>query len=144
MFKKKPRIIIIGVMQGNLKKYGIRSQAYRKKIKEKLTEVLDQAEIIDPDQLHPDRLNYNYEQSRKMFLEYVRMSAEVDLVVAYVPEASMGTAVEMWEAYNSGVPILTISPLAKHWAIKLLSYKIFPTLEDFYQFLKTKEFKEII
>lgn len=132
-------------MQGNLRKYGIRSQAYRRKIKENLNKVLENnVEIIDPDELHPDRLKYNYEQSKKMFMEYVQVSVEVDLVIAYVSEASMGTAIEMWEAYRSGVPILTVSSLSHHWVIKLLSYKIFPTLKNLFRFMNTKEFKSLL
>ena len=37
-----------------------------------------------------------------MFERHNDMCREVDVVIAFVPEASMGTAIEMWEAYQHG------------------------------------------
>ena len=59
------------------------------------------------------------------FLQHNRMCGEVDVVLACVPEASMGTAIEMWEAYRNGKVIITISPLAHNWAIKFLSHILY-------------------
>jgi hypothetical protein len=47
----------------------------------------------------------------------------------------MGTAIEMWRAYEKGLPILTISPLAENWAVKFLSTQVFATLEEFETFV---------
>jgi hypothetical protein len=49
-------------------------------------------------------------------------------VVAYVPQASMGTAIEMWQAYQAGVPLVTISPLAANWVVRHLSDVVLPDL----------------
>lgn len=125
------RVFIAGVMQGNKKEFGIHSQDYRLIISNIITEVIEQIEIIDPDRSDPDRLSYNDEQSADMFFKYCSIAGEVDILIAYVPEASMGSAIEMWNAYQSGIPVLTISPLCHNWVIKHLSTRIFKDLADF-------------
>ena len=45
-----------------------------------------------------------------MFFRHNRMCREIDVLLAFVPEASMGTAIEMWEAYQHGAAVITISP----------------------------------
>ena len=56
---------------------------------------------------------------------------EVDVLIAYVPEASMGTAIEIWEAWKNGALVLAISPMDQNWAIRFLSHAIYPDLESF-------------
>jgi hypothetical protein len=52
-----------------------------------------------------------------------------------VPEASMGTAIEMWQAYGAGIPVVSISPMFDNWVIKFLSARAFATLEEFAEFI---------
>jgi hypothetical protein len=59
------------------------------------------------------------------------MCREVDVLVAFVPEASMGTAIEMWEAYQHSRTVLTISPLKHNWAIRFLSDRIYVDVDEF-------------
>ena len=118
-------------MQGNRKDAKIHSQNYRKEIIEILTELNTDLEVVDPDITDPDRLNYTNEQAAKMFFRYNFMVGGVDLVIAYVPEASMGTAIEMWEAWKNKIPIIIISPLKYNWTVKLLSSKLYSTIEEF-------------
>ena len=54
-----------------------------------------------------------------------------DLLIAYVPIASMGAALEMNVAHERGVPVVTISPLAENWVVRALSRRVFPDLESF-------------
>ena len=56
---------------------------------------------------------------------------EIDLLIAYVPEASMGTAVEMWEAWKNGAVIISISGMTRNWVVRYLSHRIYPDLESF-------------
>jgi hypothetical protein len=49
----------------------------------------------------------------------------------------MGTAIEMWECYQKGVPVWTISPLKENWSVKFLSKKIFESLEQLENYVKT-------
>jgi len=48
-----------------------------------------------------------------------------------VPHASMGTAVEMWQAFRAGIPIVTVSPLSANWIVRHLSAVVLPDLAAF-------------
>jgi hypothetical protein len=52
--------------------------------------------------------------------------------VAFVPEASMGTAIEMWEAYEHGRgAVIAISPLVHNWAIRFCSHAVYADFDEF-------------
>lgn len=135
------KVFIAGIMQGSRKDGKIYSQNYRKKITDILTTLVPDLEVVDPDITDPDRLNYTKKQAAEMFFKYNLMMNQVDLVVVYVPKASMGTAVEMWEAWKNKIPIITISPLKNNWTIKLLSSKLFPTMQEFAKASRNGELK---
>jgi hypothetical protein len=59
------------------------------------------------------------------------MCAEVDILLACVPEASMGTAIEMWEAWRHDKLVISISPLKHNWAVKFLSHIRYEQESDF-------------
>lgn len=132
------KIFIAGVMQGNRKDGLIHSQDYREKIGNILKGINSSVEVIDPDKTDPDRLNYSQEQAARMFFKYCDIASKVDLVISYIPHASMGSAIEMWTAHKANVPILTISPLKDNWVVKLLSTKIYSSID------KLSEDKEYI
>jgi nucleoside 2-deoxyribosyltransferase len=67
--------------------------------------------------------------------ELIEEAERADVVIAYLPEASMGTALEIWAAYERGIPIISISPMVENWVVKFLSTWLFPTIEDFASFL---------
>ena len=135
---KSIKVFIAGVMQGNRKDGLIHSQDYRKEITNVLRGINSSVEIIDPDKTDPDRLHYSQEQAAKMFFNYCDIVSKVDLVVSYITHASMGSAVEMWIAYNAKIPILTVTSLKSNWVVKLLSTKIYPSIS------KLSEDKEYI
>ena len=66
-----------------------------------------------------------------MFFKYCNIASKVDLLIAYIPEASMGSAIEMWMAHANNVPIITISPMKSNWVIKLMSSIIYSDIEEF-------------
>ncbi|MDP2637579.1 MAG: hypothetical protein Q8P26_00765 [Candidatus Levybacteria bacterium] len=125
------KVFIAGIMQGNRSDDKIYSQDYRKIITKKLHALVDGVEIINPDKTDPDRLTYTYEEARDMFFRYCKIASEVDLFIAYIPEASMGSAVEMWIAHKKNIPIITISPLKLNWVVKLLSTIIYFDIDEF-------------
>lgn len=127
---KKIKVFIAGVMQGS-RKDGIHSQDYRSAITNILSKHIDNVEVVDPDKTDPDRLNYNFDQSKKMFFDYCAVAGKVHLLISYLPTASMGSAIEMWNAYHADIPIFSITPMPQNWVIKLLSKEIFSDLEDF-------------
>jgi hypothetical protein len=129
------RVFIAGVMQGSRSDDKVNKQSYRQVITRILRENLEDVEIVDPWALHPGSEAYGTERARETFMAMIVLASQVDVLVAYVPEASMGTAVEMWEAHHAGVRVLTISPMAENWVVKLLSSQIFPSVEAFGSFV---------
>jgi hypothetical protein len=129
------RVFIAGVMQGSRMDDRVTDQGYRKQITRILRENLKEVEVIDPWALHPESEGYDIERARDTFMSMNLLAGQADVLVAYVPEASMGTAVEIWEAYRNGVKVFSITPMAENWVVKLLSSQVFPTLEAFEAFI---------
>src|SRR5262245_13510611 len=94
------RIFLAGIMQGSHLAATIHNQDYRAHVKQLLAEHLPDAEVYDPLADHSNSLNYDDAQGRSVFFHHCQLCQEVDVVLAFVPEASMGTAVEMWEAHR--------------------------------------------
>ncbi|NIO39681.1 MAG: hypothetical protein GTO41_05480 [Burkholderiales bacterium] len=130
------RVFIAGVMQGSRIDDKVSDQRYRETVARILRENLGDVDIIDPWALHPNSESYSLERARETFFSMNALAAQADAVVAYLPEASMGTAVEMWQAYSGGVKVYCISPMTQNWVVKLLSSRIFPTLEAFESFAR--------
>lgn len=125
------KVFIAGIMQGSRLDRDIDDQTYRDAITRALLAHYPQAEIIDPNVLHPEGVGYDDQQARATLLELAALAAECDLLVAYAPRASMGTAIEIWQAFWAGAPIVTISPMSENWVVKHLSDALLPDLEAF-------------
>jgi len=139
------RFFIAGIMQGSRADIGIHDQSYRQAIRAAIRACFTEAEIVDPIELHPDAgLSYGPQEAKRAMLELAEEAARADVLIAYVPQASMGTAVEMWQAYQTGRPIFTISPLAENWVVKFLSTQVFPSLEDFESFVAQGELEKLL
>ncbi len=137
------RFFIAGVMQGSRQGQGICSQDYRTGIREIILQKYPEAEIICPYEIHPDSPDYGPEDGLRTFLDMLDLAKQVDYLIAYLPEASMGTALEMWQAYDEGIPILSISPMADNWVVKFLSAGIFATFEEFGEFIANDGLQKI-
>ena len=131
-------------MQGSLAEAAIHDQSYRVVIGAAIKARFVEAEIIDPMELHPDGAHYGPEEAKRTLLEMMAEAAQADVLIAYLPEASMGTAVEMWEAHRAGKPVLTISPLAENWVVRFLSTRVFPSLAAFESFVAEGELEELM
>ncbi len=129
------RVFIAGIMQGSRTDGGIDDQDYRCEIARILQRHVSGVEVLDPFKLHPDSVSYSPEQAKQTLLELAALASQVDVLVAYVPSASMGTAIEIWTAYQSGARVYTISPLADNWVISSLSECVFPDLAAFATFV---------
>lgn len=119
------RIFLAGIMQGSHTAAVLHNQDYRQTLRTALAAAFPEAEIYDPLADHGTSLTYDDEQGKSVFFHHNRMCREVDVLVAFVPEASMGTAIEMWEAYQHGRVVLTISPLTHNWAVRYLSNAVY-------------------
>ena len=125
------RVFIGGVMQASNHGKGIVDQGYRGQIARALQARWPDIEVIDPFSLHPNSVEYDDASARETLLAMVDLAAHSDLVIAYVPTASMGTAMEMFAAHQRGVPVITISPLATNWVVIALSQHVYPDLAGF-------------
>ena len=125
------KIFLAGIMQGSHLGAVLHNQDYRERLARLLTEHLPEADVYDPMADHGDSLDYDDDQGRGVFMKHNAMCGEVDLLIAVVPEASMGTAIEMWQAHQAGRTVISISPLSHNWAVRFLSDAVFPDMEAF-------------
>ncbi len=125
------RVFIAGIMQGSRLDRYIDDQGYRQVIAAAVRRHDPAAEIVDPNDLHPNGVDYDDPLARRTLLALLDLAAQVDLLVAYVPTASMGTAVEMWQAFRAGIPVVTVSPLGANWIVRHLSAAVLPDLAAF-------------
>ncbi|HUG66334.1 MAG TPA: hypothetical protein VMM76_01205 [Pirellulaceae bacterium] len=126
------RFFIAGIMQGSHREAILHEQDYRAHLKALLEFHFPASDIYDPLAKHHRSLDYDDTVSRDVFYQHNRLCREVDVVVAFVPEASMGTAIEMWEAHEHGCGIVVaISPLSHNWAVRYCSHIIFLDIDAF-------------
>jgi len=138
------RIFLSGIIQGSRQGKDIHTQDYRSVLKGVLHRHAPDADLVCPIDLHPRSVDYDEAQARETFDDMVRLAQEADVVVAYLPEASMGTAVEMWEAHKRGALVLTVTPMHENWTIKFLSTRVFPGLDAFESFITSGELSRLL
>ncbi len=125
------RVFLAGIIQGSLIEPAIHDQDYRRRIKDLLADCLPDAEVYCPVTAHPQSLSYDDARGREVFLGHIRMARDSDLVVAYLPSASMGTAIELWEAHRAGAATAAITPLTLNWAVRFLCDLVVGDLDEF-------------
>ena len=133
------RFFIAGIMQGSHAEPMMHDQDYRGHLKDLLLGHFPDAQVYDPLADHSGSIGYGKQKGRDVFFAHNRMCADVDVLVAFVPEASMGTAIEMWEAYTHDAVVITISPLAVNWAVRFLSHFLFEDVARFEESLECGE-----
>ncbi len=138
------RIFLAGIMQGSHLGFVLHNQAYRQRLKSLLVEHLPHADVYDPLADHQNSLDYDETKGRQVFFHHNYLCREVDAVIAFVPEASMGTAIEMWEAHERGRAVITISPLAHNWAVRFLSHAVYADEKMFEAALASGEVARVI
>jgi len=138
------KIFIAGIMQGSLKGHGIQGQDYRQIISEAVKAKHPEAEIVDPFSLFPDSVTYDDERAKKTLFAMGKEAGSSDIVIAYLPKASMGTALEMIRAHDNGKTIISISPMETNWFIRSFSKKIFPSLDELTAWISDGNLAELI
>ena len=131
---------IAGIIQGSIEGRTVHAQEYRRAIKDILQDHIPGARVYCPFEHHPESLGYDDEKARRVFFDHVQMAAETDCLVTFLPQASMGTAVEMYAAREAGRPVISISPLSDNWTVKFLSDLILPDMEAFREFVASGDF----
>ncbi len=125
------QFFLAGIMQGSHTEATLHDQDYRQRIARLIARSFPQAVVYDPRANHAESLGYDDLLGKRVFFQHNRMCREIDVLLAFVPAASMGTAIEMWEAYQNGAAVITISPLRHNWAVKYLSHALYADLEAF-------------
>ncbi|MGO8688531.1 MAG: hypothetical protein ACLQLG_02770 [Thermoguttaceae bacterium] len=125
------RFFLAGIMQGSHTAAVMHDQDYRRRITELIAARFPGADIYDPLAKHARSMGYDKATGREVFFRHNAMCREIDVLLAFVPEASMGTAIEMWEAYRHGAAVVAISPLKHNWAVKFLSHALYADEAEF-------------
>lgn len=128
---RKAAVFIGGIMQGSIREMAIHDQDYRDVISGIVRRHHPDVAVVDPRTLHPDSVHYGREEAIQTFLAMLDEAASADIVIAYLPEASLGTALEIWRAYEAGKPVLVISPMASNWMLWATATRILPSIAAF-------------
>ncbi len=118
-------------MQGSHVAALVHDQQYRNTLRDLVQAHWPSAEVYDPFANHATSIGYDARRAREVFLGHIDMCREFDLLVAYVPEASMGTAIEMWEAHRHARAVVTITPLVHNWVVQLTSTAVYRDFDAF-------------
>ena len=129
------RLFIGGIMQGSKQEMAVHDQCYRDEIAAIVHRHHPEIEIVDPAKLHPNSVSYGREQAVETFLDSLDRAADTDALIAYLPEASMGTALEIWRACAAGKPVFVISPLVNNWMLWATATRIFADMAAFSAFV---------
>jgi nucleoside 2-deoxyribosyltransferase len=130
-------IFLAGIMQGSRQDHLIESQDYRLLITEALQRHVPGVTITDPWAMHPESINYDPETARRVFHSLTAVAAEADVLIAFLPQASMGTAMEMYQAYQAGKHIIAVTTLVHQWAIRFTASEILPDMEALLDYIES-------
>ena len=137
-------VFIAGVMQGSRRDDGIDDQDYRLRIAAALQNHLPHVHVTDPWTLHPDSVNYDTEQARACFVENVALAGAADVLIAYLPHASMGTAIELWTAHHNGTYVIAVTPLVHNWVVRLTADEILSNLESLLRYVEDGRLRQLL
>ena len=135
---------LAGIIQGSLDGTDIHAQDYRGRLRATIEEAVPDADVYCPVDNHPGSEHYPAEKAVATFLDLMARAAATDVLVAYLPEASMGTAIELWQAHRAGRLALVISPLAENWVVRSLATRLFATVEQFESFAASGELEKLV
>lgn len=138
------RVYIAGTISGN-RAEGIVDQDYRQIITEALNDTYPNITVDDPRVGNENSVTYNDSEARQMFEGCLnRIIHDIDIVIAYIPEASMGTAIELYEAQRHGKLVIIISPLTSNWIVRLYGHLVFPSLDMFVDYTRDGGLSDIV
>lgn len=137
-------IFVAGIIQGSLQDRSIHAQSYRDRLVGLLRAELPDVETYCPIENYPDSLEFTDEVARRTFFGLMAGAGTADVLVAYAPEASMGTAIEMWQAHRHGRLVVTISPMAANWTIRFLSDVVLPDIAAFERYVVSGELARLL
>jgi hypothetical protein len=122
---------LAGVIQGSHARQAVHSQDYREELKAILARRAPGRSVFCPVERHRTSIRYTDEEARAVFFGHLEVLRRCRVMIAYLPVASMGTAIEMEIARQAAIPIVSITPLAINWVVRLFSLAVLPDLESF-------------
>lgn len=128
-------IFLAGIMQGSRLDGDIAPQTYRQQITQALQSHLPEVIISDPCALHPNSVSYEMAAIQDTFLAMTQLAGSADVVIAYLPRASMGTAIEMWTAYHAKKYIIAVTSMNQNWVVKVTANEILPDLDSLLDYI---------
>jgi hypothetical protein len=138
------KVFLAGIIQGSIAEARIHSQDWRGPIKKALARHCPGADVYCHFARHPGSIAYGMPKIRRTLADGIARAAHCDLLVAYLPSASMGTAIEMHEAARGGAVVLTITPMAANWVVRAYSDRVFKRVEEFEEFLAAGKLARLI
>jgi hypothetical protein len=124
---KPLRFFVAGIIQGSLPDT-VHPQDYRGEIAGLLRQAFPGAEVFDPVLEYPDSIGYDDATASAAFFDLMDRAGRCDVLVAFVPEASMGTAIELWNAHHAGAYVVCVSGLTLNWVVRYLADMVVPDL----------------
>lgn len=137
-------IFVAGVMQGSRLDEKIDGQDYRMRIGEALQAHLPGASVTDPWILHPNSVSYGELETRRTFMENTELARQADILIAYLPHASMGTAIELWEAHHNGTYVIAVTPMTHNWVVRITADEILPDLDSLLAYIKSGRLQQVL
>ena len=128
------RVFLAGIIQGSKVETTIHDQDWREPLKRICAEHLPAADVYCHYTQHPNSIQYDLPMIRATLEEGNRKAAESDLLIAYLPSASMGTAIELYEAARRGAATVTVTPMYANWIVRAYSDQICEDLDAFETF----------
>lgn len=135
------KVYISGVVHGSHADGGISDQSYRTRIKATLEGRYHGVSIVSPVSREEQDAERDVLEGR--FFGQIQQALTADVVVAYLPEASMGSAIEMWEAYKNSHPLIVISSL-ENWSVRFLASRVYSGLEEFEDAVKQGDLDDLL
>ena len=121
-------IFLAGIIQGSKVAAEIHAQDWRVAVRELLARHVPGAKVYCHYSEHPNSITYDLPELCATFEDGLARAGACDVLIAFLPSASMGTAIEMYEAARSGAVVLTITPMAANWVVRAYSDRVFPDL----------------
>ena len=144
MSESKYQFFLAGIIQGSRQDLNVHDQSYRNEIRSVINRVIPGSHVFCPVENHPESISYNDEDAKKIFLIHLEKVKESHCLIVYLPEASMGSSIEMWEAYHHRIPVITITPMVTNWVVRILSDKVVKDIPDFARFVESGKLTELL
>jgi nucleoside 2-deoxyribosyltransferase len=130
------RIFLAGVIQGSHRDKTIHEQDYRGRLKSIIDRHWPEAVVYDPFDGHENSVEYDDETGQKTFNGSLEKIGKCDLVIAYLPVASLGTAIEIWESFKKKIPVWTITDMKENWVVRFCSERVFEDIDALEEYLR--------